>query len=263
MKSNTILDFFAPEASAAVEARRQSLVRLGKIGAGFTLASMPVFNLIENAYAQSSTDAVGVLNFALTLEYLEESYFRQGLATSGLLAGSNRLVFDQIRKHEAAHITLLRGAITQAGGTPVTLTDANFNFSAGGFNPFSDLQLFMALAQGFEDTGVRAYKGQAANLSTGNGRPNPTLTVALQIHSVEARHASQVRRMRGEKGWVVQNNTTLPAAFAGIYAGEQNTTQGGVNVTTITTVDAAAVTESFDEILTREQVLAIAGPFIR
>lgn len=263
MKSNTILDFFAPEAAQAVEARRQALVRLGKVGAGFTLASMPVFHLIEDAYAQSSSDVVGVLNFALTLEYLEESYFRQGLATSGLLTGANRVVFEQIRRHEDEHVRLLRAAIQGAGGTPVTLTDANFNFSAGGFNPFSDLQLFLALAQGFEDTGVRAYKGQAAALSSGNGRPNPTLTVALQIHSVEARHASQVRRMRGEKGSIVQNQTTIPSAFSAIYAGEQNTTQGGVDVRTVTSIDANAVTESFDETLTREQVLAIAGPFIR
>jgi rubrerythrin len=53
----------------------------------------------------------------------------------------------------------------------------------------------LALAQAFEDTGVRAYKGQAANLMS---KPD-LLTAALQIHSVEARHASEVRRLRGQK----------------------------------------------------------------
>jgi hypothetical protein len=48
------------------------------------------------------------------------------------------------------------------------------------------------LAQAFEDTGVRAYKGQAGNVMSNK----TVLQAALQIHSVEARHASQVRRMR-------------------------------------------------------------------
>jgi rubrerythrin len=63
------------------------------------------------------------------------------------------------------------------------------------FFSFTDYQQFLALAQAFEDTGVRAYKGQAANLMS---KPD-LLTAALQIHSVEARHASEVRRLRGQK----------------------------------------------------------------
>jgi hypothetical protein len=87
------------------------------------------------------------------------------------------------------------------------------------------------------------------------------LTAALDIHSVEARHASEVRRLRGLKGWISNADANgLPAA---IYVGEDNTTQGGVNVTTITTAPAVSVTEAFDEPLTMAAVLAIAGPFIK
>jgi hypothetical protein len=83
----------------------------------------------------------------------------------------------------------------------------------------------------------------------------------LDIHSVEARHASEIRRLRGQKGWVSGNMTSgVPAA---IYAGEDNVTQGGVDVTTVTTISAAYIMECFDEPLTMDQVLAIAKPFIK
>jgi hypothetical protein len=95
---------------------------------------------------------------------------------------------------------------------------------------------------------VRAYKGQAAALMANDA----ILTTALQIHSVEARHASAVRRLRGEKGWITGNQTTLPAAAAGIYAGEE----AGQGVTSV------ASAEAFDEPLTMDQVNAIAGLFI-
>jgi len=125
-----------------------------------------------------------------------------------------------------------------------------FDFTAGGTfpDPFSDYPVFQALSQGFEDTGVRAYKGQAGNLMADDA----TLTTALQIHSVEARHASAVRRLRGEKGWITGNQNTLPAAAAAVYAGEE-TGQGVTN-------DASS--EAFDEPLTMQAVLDIAGLFI-
>ena len=157
-------------------------------------------------------------------------------------------IFQTILAHESAHVTLLAGAITTGGGTPVPRP--TFDFTAGGTfsDPFSDYTTFKALAQGFEDTGVRAYKGQAGALMSNNA----ILTTALQIHSVEARHATAVRRLRGEKGWITGNQNTLPPAAAAVYAGEE----AGAGVTT------PASAEAFDEPLTKEQVLAIANLFI-
>lgn len=258
----TVFDYLAPEAAQAIESRRNALVSMGKLSAGFALASVPAIGLANRAFAQTGSDPISVLNFALTLEYLEDSYYRQGLASGVVPSGEATTYVQQISKHETAHVALLRGAITSAGGTPVQYDDEDFDFTAGGFDPFSDYELFLALAQGYEDTGVRAYKGQAANLHTGGGSLNPTLTVALQIHSVEARHASQVRRLRGQKGWITGNNSTLPDAFDAIYAGEQNVTQGGVDVGTVSSIGTDGITEAFDEILTDTEVLAIAGPFI-
>lgn len=93
------------------------------------------------------------------------------------------------------------------------------------------------------------------------------LTVALQIHSVEARHASEVRRLRGNltnapphQGWITLNETDIPGTVAS-YAGEENVVQGGMDVTKIGFV-AEDVAEAFDEPLTKDAVLKIASPFI-
>ena len=163
------------------------------------------------------------------------------------------------------HVTALQDTIVALSGTPVA--KPTFDFTAGGaFNPFTVYAEFLALSQGFEDTGVRAYKGQARNLISNND----VLTAALQIHSVEARHASQVRRLRAKlgldpanKGWITGNSRgTMPSATQAIYNGEDNVMQGGLDVTTITTVSSSAIQEAFDEILTDTETLAIAGLFI-
>ncbi len=193
-----------------------------------------------------------VLNFALTLEYLEAAFYTQGLAASGLIPAAQRPVFAQIRQHEDAHVALLASVL---GGDAVA--SPSFDFTAGGTfgDVFTNYTTFLALAQGFEDTGVRAYKGQAAELIANNG----ILTVALQIHSVEARHASQVRRMRQQRGWVTGAQTDV-SALAAIYAGEGETSQAGVSLTAIAGANAAS--EAFDEPLTKQAVLDIAGLFI-
>lgn len=205
-----------------------------------------------------------VLNFALKLEFLESAYYNQGI-TSGVIPAADLAIFQQIKKHENAHVSFLQSTITALGGTPIA--SPNFDFTAGGaFNPFTVYADFLALSQAFEDTGVRAYKGQAGNLIS----DNTVLTAALQIHSVEARHASMVRRLRNAKGmdssakgWISGNSRgTLPSATQAIYNGEDNITQGGVNVTTITTAGTAAVQEAFDEPLTDTMVMAIVQPFI-
>lgn len=260
----------APEVVQQVMPRRAALRKAGQFGIGTALATLPVLSIVNRALAATGqTIAVhGVLNFALTLEYLEESFYRQGLAASGLIPAADRPVFEQIQKHEAAHVQTLRGAILAIPETPVEFSDDDFDFTLDGLpNPFSDYPTFMALAQGFEDTGVRAYKGQAPGLYSNGMRVNPTLTVALQIHSVEARHASEVRRMRepAQKGWVGGDGLQgLPAGygFEAIYAGEANLTHGGVNVDNESTVSTQAVTEAFDEPLTREEVIAIVDPFV-
>ena len=262
--------------------RRAAMKQFSGFATKVALASLPLAlgSMFKKAYGQTPSGILDVLNFALTLEYLESEFYKQGVAAPGLIPVGTPAVnaLTKIRNDEVAHVAFLRTAITASGGTPVTFTAANFDFTAGGAFPtvFSDYDVFLAVAQTFEDTGVRAYKGQAANLISSND----VLTAALQIHSVEARHAAHLRYMRRARQaanpgnplysgdirpWITlaQSNIGTPAVQSS-YAGEELTTQAGVDILTVggTTFSAEAASESFDEPLTTAQVLAIVDPFI-
>lgn len=247
--------------------RRESFGQFGKLGKNLALASIPfgLSALASKSYAADITPTpstpVGALQLALTLEYLEDEFYQMGLDLGVIPplenGGRDLKVFQQIAQHESAHVAFL---IAGLGGTGSAnfVAKPTFDFTAGGlFDPFNDYPTFLALAQAFEDTGVRAYKGQAANLISA---PD-LLTAALQIHSVEARHASEVRRLRGQKGWIVGSDRGgLPSQAQATYDGEQNITQGGYNTSTLFGIDAG--TEAFDEPLSTQATVSIANLFI-
>lgn len=251
-----------PEVYERLNSRRSLFSSLGSFSTKAAIAAVPIAlgSMFKKAYGQSANGVLDVLNFALTLEYLEDEFYKNGLASPTAIPADLRAVFTQIGKHETAHVNFLTTAITGAGGTPVA--KPTFDFTAGGAfaDVFTNPMTFMAVAQAFEDTGVRAYKGQAGALISNN----EVLTAALQIHSVEARHAAEVRRLRGQKGWITGNSRgDMPAATQAVYNGEDNVAQGGVtDIKTITTAPLSAVTEGFDEPLTKDEVLAIASLFI-
>ncbi len=244
--------------------RREAFAKMTSFGKNLAMAAIPfgvgAAAVSQRTYAQSSVSVEDVLNFALTLEFLEAEFYTTGLSMTGLIpSGKDRAIFEVIEKHEVDHVEFLKAAISGSGGTPVD--KPNFDFTVGGtFMPFQDYTQFLALAQAFEDTGVRAYKGQAGNLMSSPG----VLTAALQIHSVEARHASEVRRLRGIKGWITQDErgAGMPEATQAVYNGEDNLIQGGVNAAEVTSVGEDGVTEAYDEPLTMQEVLDIAGLFI-
>lgn len=246
--------------------RRDALDQLKTAGLSIAAASMPLALLgrPQPAAAQSAGDAVDILNYALTLEYLEDSYYRQGLNASGLIPSEARSVYEQVSQHESAHVEVLTATIEELGADPVSFNDEDFDFTANGnFDPFNDYPTFLLLSQAFEDTGVRAYKGQAPKMAG-----NDLLTAALQIHSVEARHAAEVRRLRAStqgasiKPWIT--NAESGSAPQAVYAGEENTTQAGVEQRSLGDYSTAQVTEAYDEPLTMEAVAGengIAAPF--
>lgn len=258
--------------------RRDALSLFGSMGAKLALAAAPLaVGLTAKAVAaQTGPTLVQILNFALTLEELEAEFYVMGLAAPGLIPAADRAIFENIRDHELSHVRFLRTALGSAAVAKPTFDFTGGNGSnAGPFPAFTNYDVFKVLAQGFEDLGVRAYKGQAPNLLALNQRG--VLLQALRIHSVEARHASEVRRLRGNfsetapnKGWITGVAVDAPAMpIAGIYAAgaagfpaEDNTTHGGLNVTTVTSVGAPAVTEAWDEPLDMARVLTLADPFI-
>ncbi|TPE42807.1 ferritin-like domain-containing protein [Pontibacter mangrovi] len=251
-----------PEVYDRLDSRRQVFKNMGSIGKKTALAAVPfaLGSVFQKAYGQSSNMVLDVLNFALKLEYLERNFYTQGLEASGLITDSAaRGAIEQIQMHEAAHVDLLKSTIESLNGTPID--EPTFDFGKNFPNWNSDYQTFLTLAQAFEDTGVRAYKGQAANLLNND----TVLTVALQIHSVEARHAAHVRRMRGNMGWIegAGDNSNVPEGAQAVYAGEDNVMQGGVN--DVKAVGAgysvAIATAAFDEPLSKEQVAQIVSLF--
>ncbi len=217
----------------------------------------------RTAGAQGVAPILDSLNFALTLEYLEDEFYRTGLTRlGGAFSSAESNAVQQISMHETAHVKFLRTIISDFfSSTPVAKPAFDFTAKGAFSDVFTNKATFLAVAQAFEDTGVRAYKGQAGNVASNKA----VLQAALQIHSVEARHASQIRRLRGQKGWITNaDRGTLPAATQPVYAGEDNTTHGGVNAASLgaNAGGTAAVTEAFDEPLTKDQVLAIVMPFL-
>jgi hypothetical protein len=200
---------------------------------------------------------VAALNLALTAEYLETEFYANGLNTPGLIPNELRQVFVRILLNEVGHRETLL-TVLGFNSIPKPLLD----FTARGAVPdvFSNFQSFLNLGRTFEDQGVRAIKGQAGNVMSDDF----VLTTALRFHSVEARHASELRRIAGLKGWITLNQRgNIPAIFQGVYDGEENVIQGGINLVTLTGLPATTVSEAFDEPLTADQVLRNLQPFVR
>jgi hypothetical protein len=200
---------------------------------------------------------VAGLNLTLTGEYLETEFYATGLNTPGLIPNELRQVFVRILLNEVGHRETLL-TVLGFNSVPKPL----FDFTARGAVPdvFTNFQSFVNLGRTFEDNGVRAVKGQAPNVMADDF----VLTTALRFHSVEARHASELRRIAGLKGWITLNQRgNIPAIFQGVYDSEENVTQGGINLATLTGLPATTVSEAFDEPLTADQVLRNLQPFVR
>ena len=262
------------------DSRRAVFNSLGTAAKRSALAAAPLFlsGLFQKAYAGTNSTPVDVLQYALTLELFEQDFYKKVQASTQYAAAAavDKAAIDQIKKHEDSHVTLLSTAIKGLGGTPVTgvTFKASVFATLTTFNGGTFATSQLGIAQLLEDTGVRAYKGRAGELLG-----TDLLTVALQIHSVEARHAAHIRTMRGQRAWVNPaddaaahatytsgvtgpTSTTSPfgygiPAYTAASPTENNTTQSNVPITTAlasqySATDAAA---AFDEYLQAAEVL--------
>ena len=261
------------------DSRRAVFNSLGSAAKRSALAATPLFlgALFQKAYAGTTATPVEVLQYALALELFEQDFYKK-VQNSTQYAGAtpaDKAAIDQIKKHEDAHVALLQGAIKSTGGTPVMGVTFKSAVFAGltTFKTGAAVTSQLGIAQLLEDTGVRAYKGRAVELIG-----TDLLTVALQIHSVEGRHAAKIRTMRGQRAWVNPDDdlATHPVYTSGVTPGsnpaqfglvvppymaaspvESNTIQSGVPITTglgAPYSDAAAAA-SFDEFLQVAEVL--------
>lgn len=142
------------------------------------------------AFAQAGDFAndVEVLNYALTLEYLESEFYRQGNG-AGLLSGKEQTYLQQIGADEAAHVAALTQTIQTLGGTPVAAPGVDFG------QAFASRDSFLETAYVFENLGVGAYLGAAGFISD-----KMILQAAAGIFGVEARHAAVIGQLRGLPG---------------------------------------------------------------
>ena len=145
-----------PEVYVRLNSRRNAFGLLGK--AALTASPLALGAVFQNAYGKTNDAVTDIPNFALTLEYLESEFYTMGLNAPNLIPTNQRTAFAQIKKHEDQHVMLLKGALAANAVAKPT-----FDFTDKGAFPdvFTSLATFTTLAQAFEDTGVRAYKGQA------------------------------------------------------------------------------------------------------
>jgi rubrerythrin len=189
-----------PEPDRALEAiaveglsRGAFLVR-GTLATGALLGGSAIGPFVRRAIAQEGGGDVDVLNFALTLEYLEATFYGRAIGKGRNLSSDTRRLVREIHANETAHVEALRSTIKQLGGRAVEAPKVGFG------DVFTNERTFLQLAQTLEDTGVSAYNGAAPQI-----RSTEVLAAAGSIVQLEARHAALIRLMRDE--------TPAPAAF--------------------------------------------------
>ncbi|MDX6661100.1 MAG: hypothetical protein QOJ55_1922 [Solirubrobacteraceae bacterium] len=127
---------------------------------------------------------LGILGYALTLEYLETDFYMQA-AKSGKLSGKVLAVAKEFGAQEAQHVQALEGAIKKAGGKLPPKPKGKF--------PLKDQKSILKLAATVENLGSAAYLGQAGRIKN-----KEVLAAALAIHTVEGRHAAVLNSVIGE-----------------------------------------------------------------
>jgi rubrerythrin len=135
--------------------------------------------------ATFGTGDLGILNYALTLEYLETAFY-QDVVKSGLFKGSDLATIKKFGDEEAQHVAALTAAIKQSGGKPATAPKTKF--------PLESADSVLMLAGTVENLGAAAYLGQAGNIQSPQ-----VLASALAIHSVEGRHAAALNTLLGQE----------------------------------------------------------------
>jgi rubrerythrin len=171
---------------------RGAFLARGAMAAGAAYGLGAVSPFVSNALAASGD--VDIVNFALTLEYLEAAFYTEAAKRVPGMSGDLKALVKEIRDNETEHVDALTAAVKQLGGKPAAVPGVDF----GG--AFGSKDTFLKLAQTFEDTGVSAYNGAAPQITS-----QQILGAAGSIVQVEARHSALIRLQRDQ--------TPAPYAF--------------------------------------------------
>lgn len=157
---------------------RADFLRKGIIGGGAALAGGALLGVPKAfAAAPSKRNDVAILNYALTLEYLESAFYNEAVA-SGALLGETLAFAKVVQDHENAHVAFLKRVLGSAA-----VKRPKFDFKG----TTSDQVKFQATAYVLENTGVAAYSGQATLI-----KQTAVVQAAVSILTVEARHAGWI-----------------------------------------------------------------------
>ena len=178
--------------------RSQFLLK-GALAAGAIYGASAVGPLVQHVFAQSGSSAskgdLDILNFALTLEYLESDFYDTVLKTVKLSSQGKKFV-TEVGQNEQDHVDALTKTIKDLGGKPAAKPKFTF--------PLTDEKSAMMLSVTFEDTGVSAYNGAGPMLQS-----KDLLATAGSIVQVEGRHAGAIRFVSGMQPVIEAFDTTL------------------------------------------------------
>jgi hypothetical protein len=163
-------------------ARRNFLKWAAIVGAGATLVVTT-----KDRFAAAQSADVDILNYALTLEYLEQDFFARG-SRSGVLTGRDGDLIAAIGDAESEHVSALSSTVKDLGGTPVPKPKLKYPKGV-----FRDRAAFLKTAAQLEDLAVKAYHGQVTRI----GDP-AILGAAASIAGAESRHAAICAELSGE-----------------------------------------------------------------
>jgi rubrerythrin len=170
------------------------LAACGSSSSSSTSSSTAATTAAAGATSASATSTdIGILNYALTLEYLETEFYAKVLAAK-LFTGKVGALLTDFAHEEKTHVEALKGAVEKMGGTPAANPNGKF--------PIENAKQVAELAYTVENLGAAAYLGQAPLIQS-----PAVLAVALSIHTVEARHAATL-------GTLVKKSLTPDGAFA-------------------------------------------------
>ncbi len=178
----------APElATVKVEGLTRSafLIR-STLAASAVYGAAAISPMITSSLAQEGGGDVEIVNYALTLEYLEADFYQKGLKQVSGLSSSQKKLIKEIGDNEQEHVDALAATAEQLGGSAAKKPKFDFG------EAFSSKKAFLKTSNILEDTGVSAYNGAAPMIES-----TDVLAAAGSIVQVEARHSALIRLERG------------------------------------------------------------------